>query len=116
MDKNMLILYAIYGTLCSYTILRVFSGYPSVVFIKYLMEKRESMCPSNRFCRTSARTLFFLNYSDRARYKGKRNFSSKSRESKDLRFSRKFCGETTIDVRSEINSWIEQNSQIIKIM
>lgn len=114
MDKNTLISYAIYGTLCFYTILRVFSGYPSVVFGKYSMEKRESVCPSNEFRRTFVRTLSFINYSDRAKYKGKRSFSSKSRESKDLRFSRKFCRETTIDVRSEINSWIEQNSQIVK--
>lgn len=116
MDKNTLISLAIYGTLCFYTNLRVLSGYPSVVFGKYTIEKRKSVCPSNGFCRTSARTLSFLNYSDGAKYKGKRSFSSKSRESKDLRFSRKFCRETTIDVRSEINSWIEQNSQINKFM
>ena len=116
MDKNALILLAIYGTLCFYTNLRVLSGYPSVIFGKYSREKRKSVCPSNGFCRTSARTLSFINCSDGAKYKGKRSFSSKSQESKDLRFSRKFCRETTIDVRSEINSWIEQNSQINKSM
>jgi len=116
MDKNTLISSAIYGTLCFYTNLRVFSGYPSVIFGKYLMKKRESVCPSNRFYKTSVRTLSFINYSDRAKYKEKRSFSSKSRESKDLRFSRKFCREITIDVRSDINSWIEQNSQMVKYM
>jgi hypothetical protein len=116
MDKNTLISSAIYRTFCIYTNLRVFSCYPSVVLGKYLIEKQESVCPSNRFCRTSVRTLFFINYSDRAKYKRKRGFSSKSRESKDLRFSRKFCRKTTIDVRSKVNFWIEQNSQMTKSM
>ena len=114
MDKNTLISSAIYGTLCSYTNLRVLSGYPSVVLGKYSIKKRENVCPSNGLCRASVRTLSFINYSDRAKYKGKRSFFSKSRESKDLRFSRKFCRKTTIDVRSEVNSWIEQNLRIIK--
>jgi len=35
MDKNTLILVAIYGTLRRYACLRVFSGYPSVVLEKY---------------------------------------------------------------------------------
>ena len=116
MDKNALISSAIYGTLCLHTDLRVLSGYPSVVLGKYSIEKRESVCPSDGFCKTSVRTLSFIDYSDRAKYKGKRSFSSKSRESKDLRFSRKFCRKTTIDVRFEVNSWIEQNSQIVKSM
>ena len=116
MDKNTLILFAIYGTLCYYTNLRVLSGYLSVNTEKYLIKKRENVCPSNRFRKTSVRTLSFINYSDRAKYKGKRNFSVSSRELKDLRFSRKFCRETTINVRSEIISWIEQNSQIVKFM
>lgn len=47
--------------------------------------------------------------------KEEKNFSFKPRV-KDLRFSSKFCRETTIDVRSEINFWIEQNSQIVKYM
>ena len=115
MDKNMLISPAIYGTPCMYTNLRVCSGYPSVLG-KYSIEKRKNVCPLNGFCKTSVRTYFFINYSDRAKYKGKRSFSSKSRESKDLKFSRKFCRKTTIDVRSEVNSWIEQNSQIVKSM
>ena len=116
MDKNTLISFAIYGTLCFYANLRVFSGYPSVVSGKNSMKKRESVCPSNGFCRTSVRTLSFINYSDGAKYKGIRSFSSKSRELKDFRFSRKFCRETTVDVRSEMNSWIEQNSQMAKSM
>ncbi len=70
MDKNTLILPAIYRTLCIYTNLRVFSGYPNVVFVKYLIEKRKSVCRSNGFYRTSARTLPFTNYSDGAKYKG----------------------------------------------
>lgn len=115
MDKNTLISDAIYRTLCMYKNLRVCSGYPSVLG-KYSIEKRESVCPSNGFCKTSVRTYFFINYSDRVKYKGKRSFSSKSRESKDLRFSRKFCRKTAIDVRSEVISWIEQNSQIVKFM
>jgi hypothetical protein len=102
MDKNTLISFAINGTLCFYTNQPVFSDYPSVAFGKYLIEKRKSVCRSNGFCRTSARTLSFINYSDGAKYKGKRNFSSKPRV-QDLRFSRKFCRETTIDVRSDIN-------------
>jgi len=116
MDKNTLLPSAIYGTLCFYTNLRVFSDYPSVVFGKYLIKKRESVCPSNGFYRIPARTLSFINYSDRAKYKGKRSFSSISRKSKDLRFSRKFCRETMIDVRSEVKSWIEKNSRIVKSM
>lgn len=115
-DKNTLISSAIYGTFCSCTNLRVLSGYPNVVLGKYSIKKRESVCPSNGLCRASVRTLSFINYSDRAKYKGKRSFSSKSRESKDLRFSRRFCRKTTIDVRSEVNSWIEQNSRIVKSM
>ena len=103
MDKNTLISPAIYGTFSFYTILCVLSGYPSVVFRKYSIEKRKNVCLLNGFCRTSARTLSFINYSDGAKYKGKRSFSSKSRELKDLRFSRKFCRETTIDVRFDIN-------------
>ena len=116
MNKNTLISPAIYRMLCYYTNLRVLCGYSSVIFGKYSIEKRKSVCPLNGFCRTSTRTLSFINCSDGAKYKGKRNFSSKSRESKDLRFSRKFCKETTIDVRPEINSWIEQNSQMAKFM
>ena len=116
MDKNTLISPAIYGTLRLCTNLRVLSGYPSVISGKYLIEKRKSVCPSNGFCITPVKTLSFINYSDRAKYKGKRSFSSKSRESKDLRFSRKFRRKTTIDVRSDVNSWIEQNSLINKFM
>jgi hypothetical protein len=115
MDKNTLILLAIYGTFCIYTNLRVFSSYPSVVFVKYFIEQRKNVCRSNGFSRTSARTLLFKNDSDGAKYKGKFFFSSKPRV-KDLRFYRKFCRETTIDVRSEINSWIEQNSHMVKYM
>lgn len=65
--------------------------------------------------KTPARTLSFINYSNRAKYKGKRNFSS-SRDSKDLTFSRKFCRKTTIDVPFEVKSWIEKNSLVEKAM
>ena len=85
MDKNMLISPAIYGTLCFYTNLRLLSGYSSVVLGKYSIEKRKSVCLSNGFCRTSVRTLSFINYSDGAKYKGKRSFSSKSRRAKRLK-------------------------------
>lgn len=39
-------------------------------------------------------------------------FSVSSKELVDLRFSRKFCGEVNIDVRSNVKSWVEQNSRI----
>jgi hypothetical protein len=65
--------------------------------------------------KTPARTLSFINYSNRAKYKGKRNFSS-SRDSKDLTFSRKFCRKTTIDVPFNVKSWIEKNSLVEKAM
>ena len=65
MDKNTLIPFAIYETFCIYTNLRVFNDYPSVVG-KYLIEKRESVWPSNGFYKTSVRTLSFINCSDRA--------------------------------------------------
>ena len=78
---------------------------------------RESVCPLNEFnnLKTPARTLSFINYSIRAKYKGKRNFSS-SRDSKDLTFSRKFCRKTTIDVSFEVKSLIEKNSLVEKAM
>ena len=117
MDKNTLKSVAIYGIPCFYTNLRVLSDYPGI-FGKLPNEKRESVCPPNGFYnirRTSTRTLFFINYSNRTKYKGKRSFSS-SRESKDLRFSRKFCRKTTIDVLSEVKSWIEKNSLVEKTM
>lgn len=78
---------------------------------------RESACPPNGSCNviTPERTLSFINYSNRTKYKGKRSFSS-SRDSKELRFSRKFCRKTTIDVPSEVKSWIEKNSLLEKAM
>lgn len=53
-------------------------------------------------------------HSGRAKYKGKKRFSFKSRELKEFRFLRKFCRETIIDLRSKINCWIEQNSLVVK--
>lgn len=116
MDKNVLKSVAIYGMPCYYTNLRVLSDYPGI-FGKFSNKMRESTCPPNRFknIKTSARTLSFINYSNRTKYKGMRSFSS-SRDSKDLRFSRKFCRKTTIDVLSEVNSWIEKNSLVEKAM
>lgn len=116
MDKNTLKSFAIYGIPCFYTNLRVLSDYPGI-FGKSLKEMRESVCPPNGFNnkKTPARTLSFINYSNRAKYKGKRNFSS-SRDSKDLRFSRKFCRKTTVDVPFEVKSWIDKNSLVEKTM
>lgn len=115
-DKNALKSVAIYGMPRYYTNLCVVSDYPGI-FGKFSNNMRESACPPNGFIniRTSARTLFFIDYSNRTKYKEIRGFSS-SRESKDLRFSRKFCRKTTIDVPSEVKSWIEKNSLVEKAM
>jgi len=116
MDKNALKSVAIYGMPCYCTNLRVVSDYPGI-FGQFSNNMRESACPPNGFknIRTPARTLFFIDYSNRIKYKGIRSFSS-SRESKDLRFSRKFYRKTTIDVPSEVKSWIEKNSLVEKTM
>ena len=108
MDKNALKSVAIYGMPRYCTNLRVVSDYPGV-FGKFSNNMRESACPPNGFknIRTPARTLFFINYSNRTKYKGIRSFSS-SRELKDLRFSLKFCRKTMIDVPSKVKSWIEK--------
>ena len=115
-EKNALILIAIYGMSRYYTNLRVVSGYPDI-FRKFLNNMQENACPPNGFksIKTPARTLFFIDYSNRAKYKGIRSFSS-SQESKNLRFSRKFCRKTTIDVPSKVKSWIEKNSLVEKTM
>jgi hypothetical protein len=99
-----------------YTNLRVYSSYSGVGVEEYLIQKRESVCSLNEFCRISERTLFFINYSDRAKYKRKATFSVLTKKFVDLRFSRKFCREVDIDVRSNVKSWIEQNSFIVKYM
>jgi len=116
MDKNVLKSVAIYGMPRYYTNLRVLSDYPGI-FGKFSNEMRESTCPPNGFknIKTPARTLSFIGYSNRTKYKGMRSFSS-SRDSKDLRFSRKFCRKTMIDVPSEVKSWIEKNSLVEKAM
>jgi retron-type reverse transcriptase len=116
MDKNALKSVAIYGMPRYCTNLRVVSDYPGI-FGKFSNNMRERACPPNGFknIRTSVRTLFFIDYSNRTKYKGMRSFSS-SRESKDLRFSRKFCRKTMVDVPSEIKSWIEKNSLVEKAM
>lgn len=116
MDKNTLELIARHRTLCFYTNLRVLSSYLSVSIQEYLLQKRESVCLLNKFCRISGRTLLFINYSDRANYKGKLKFSVSTQESVDLRFSRKFCREVTVDVRSEVRHWIKHNSHVAKSM
>lgn len=105
MDKNALKSFAIYGIPCYYTNLRVLSDYPGI-FGKFLIEMQESACPPNRFynVRTTERTLSFINYSNRTKYKGKRSFS------------RKFCRKTTVDVPFEVKSWIEKNSLLEKAM
>ena len=116
MDKNALKLFAIYRMLCYNTNLRVLSDYPSI-FRKSFNKVRESVCPPNGFknARTPERTLFFINYSNRTKYKGMRSFSS-NRDSKDLRFSRKFCRKTMVNVQSTVKSWIEKNSLAEKAM
>lgn len=117
MDKNTLVLLAIHRTFCLYIFLSVLSGCPSVIFRKYFIKKRKSVCFSNGLCRTfSAKTLSSINYSDGAKCKRKKSLFYKSWVSKDFSFSQKFCGETTIDVRSKINSWIKQNSYMIKFI
>jgi len=109
--------FAIYGISCFYANLSILSDYPDISE-KFLRETRESMCPFNGFSniRTSIRTTSFINYSNRATYKGKRHFSSSSRNSKDLTFSRKFCRKTTVDVPSKVKSWIEKNALLEKDM
>mgnify|MGYP001799392096 CR=1 FL=1 len=116
MDKNALKSVAIYGMLRYYTNLRVVSDYPGI-FKKFSNDMRESACPPNGFknIRIPLRTLFFIDYSHRTKCKGIRSFSS-IRESKDLRFSRKFCRKTMIDVPSKVKSWIEKNSLVEKAM
>lgn len=116
MDKNALKSVAIYGMSRYYTNLRVLSDYPDI-FTKFSNKMRESACPPNGFknTRTPARTLFFVDYSNRTKYKGMRSFSS-SRDLNDLRFSRKFCRKTMIDVPSEVKFWIEKNSLVEKSM
>lgn len=99
-----------------YTNLRVLSDCPGI-FGKFSNKMRESACSPNGFenTRTPARTPFFIDYSNRTKYKGIRS-SFSSRDSKDLRFSRKFCRKTMIDVPSEVKSWIEKNSLVEKAM
>ncbi len=97
-DKNALKSVAIYGMSRYYTNLRVLSDYPDI-FTKFSNKMRESACPPNGFknTRTPARTLFFVDYSNRTKYKGMRSFSS-SRDLNDLRFLfPKVCRRTLID-------------------
>jgi len=56
----------------------------------------------------------YIFYSNRAKYKGKKYFSSSSRNSKNVIFSRKFCRKTTVNVPSKIKFWIEKNAQLEK--
>ena len=116
MDKNALKSVAIYGMPRYCTNLRVVSDYPGI-FGKFSKNMRKSACPPNEFKNigTPVRTLFFIDCSNRIKYKGMRSFSS-SRESKDLRSSRKFCRKTMIDVPFEVKSWIEKNSLVEKAM
>jgi retron-type reverse transcriptase len=119
MYKNMLQSSAIYGMSCCYANLRVMSDYPDIMFTwKIPNEQRESICPSNKLSPIEVsvltRTKLFINYSDRAKHKIGRRFFSLRAESKDLSFTRKFCRKTTIDVRSEVKSWIEQNATLEK--
>ena len=119
MDKNALKSVAIYGIPCYCTNLRVVSNYPGIIKTD-LNNMRESVWPSTnkfKYIRTPARTFFFINYSNRTKHKEIiiRRYSSRL-ELNDLRFSRKFCRKTTIDVRSEVKSWIEKNSLLEKDM
>jgi Reverse transcriptase (RNA-dependent DNA polymerase) len=117
MDKNMLKLFAISRISCFYASLRIFSDYLGI-FEFFFVGQRESMCPFNGFSivSTPTRVTLFMNYSNRAKYKGRRYFYWFSQSSEDLAFSRKFCRKTTIDVPFEIKSWIEKNSQLEKDM
>ena len=80
MDKNALKSVAIYGMPRYYTNLRVLSDYPGI-FGKFSNEMRESVCPLNGFknIRIPARTIFFMDYSNRTKYKVMRRFFFKSR-------------------------------------
>ena len=115
-NKNVLKSVAIHGMPRYCTNLCVVSDYLGI-FRKFSNNMRERACPPNGFknIRTSVRTLFFIDYSNRIKYKGMRSFSS-SRELKDLRFSRKFCRKTMIDVLFKVKSWIEKNSLVEKAM
>ena len=112
----MISVFDMFSIACYCTNLRVVSDYPGI-FGKFSNKMRERACLPNGFknIRTPARTLFFIDYSNRTKSKGIRSFSS-SRKSKDLRFSRKFCRKTMIDVPSEVKSWIEKNSLVEKTM
>jgi len=113
MDKNMLVSFALYGSSCNNTNLRVFGDNPLLIRIFFT---QESMCPANEFFfnKTSEKISFTLNNSNRTKYKGLcRFFSADSRQSKDLRFSRKFCGRVETDkAQSDVNNWIEQNTNL----
>lgn len=116
MNKNTLKLFAIYKISCFYTNLRVLSDYPGIIE-KSLKKMRESVCPQNGLdiVKTSLTTSSVINYSNRAKYEGKRSFSS-NRDFKNLAFSRKFCRKTTIDVLFKVKSWIEKNSLVENTM
>jgi hypothetical protein len=77
-NKNILIIFAIYRTFCIYTNLRVFSSYPDVIFEKYSIKKQENICLFKKLYIIFVKTLSFINYSDRTKYKGKKNFSFKN--------------------------------------
>ncbi len=113
MDKNMLISFALYGHSCKFTNLRVFGNNPLCIRNFF---KQESVCPINGFCfnRASEKISLTLNNSNRTKYKELcRFFSADSRQSKDLRFSRKFCGKIEIErAQFDMNNWIEQNTKL----
>lgn len=76
------------------------------VAIRELFTKNTQL-KSNRACDLQINTYviyFFINLSVGAKYKGNRSEASKNRESKDFRFSPKFCGERTIEVLFKIKS------------
>nr|YP_010377420.1 hypothetical protein NDC64_mgp21 [Navicula tsukamotoi]QYB23107.1 hypothetical protein [Navicula tsukamotoi] len=114
MDKNMLISFALYGSSCKNTNLRVFGNNP--LLIRNFFFTQESMCPINGFFfnKTSEKISFTLNNSNRTKYKELcRFFSADSRQSKDLRFSRKFCGKIKMEkAQSDMSNWIEQNTKL----
>ena len=120
MDKNMLISFALYGSSCRSTNLRVFGGNPLLIrnFSSFLMGSKRAcvLLTGNIFTknRTSERVPFTINNSNRVKYKELcRFFVADSRKSKDLRFSQKFYGKIDLETaQSDVNRWIEQNTNL----
>lgn len=120
-DKNMLISFALHGSGCRSTNLRVFGNNPLLIrnFSLFIRSKRAYVLSTGIiiiFNKTSEKIPFTINNSNRAKYKELyRFFGADSRKSKDLRFSRKFCGKIDLETaQSDANHWIEQNTKLNK--